>query len=307
MVLELLRLQRVQLRFMEPADDLVFVRGGPVESRIAIAKAKDAVAVGIVRGEAGFAVMIADWRRDPGRQPHWPALYRRLGGRPALRHLAQAGLAKGVYDERIDDTLELVDCRIANSVRCVPPQNKPEPSEIKTCRQFLKSELEVLPNVKVILALGKIAHDSVLTTLGAQDRAHPFKHGVAYDDRQVHPDFELSLLALQHQYRRADHRNVRGCGGQGEEVGGALSRDAADRLDIVAIRIEDKGAVVILVIVRARTGWAVVGATGLERGGVKSVHLGAGLCREGDMRAGHGLAGAEPEIGLPSEPKPAAG
>ena len=51
--------------------------------------------------------------------------------------LLKHGLAKGVYDERADDGLELVDCRIANSVRCVPPQNKPEPSEIKTCRQFL--------------------------------------------------------------------------------------------------------------------------------------------------------------------------
>jgi uracil-DNA glycosylase len=95
--------------------------------------------------------------------------------------LLKFGLASGVYDERPDDTLQLVNCRIANAVRCVPPQNKPEPSEIKTCRQFLTSELETLPNVKVILALGKIAHDSVLTTLGAKISAHPFKHGVTYD------------------------------------------------------------------------------------------------------------------------------
>jgi uracil-DNA glycosylase family 4 len=95
--------------------------------------------------------------------------------------LLKCGLAKGVYDERIDDTLELVNGRIANSVRCVPPQNKPEPSEIKTCRQFLISELDVLPKVKVILALGKIAHDSVLRTLDAKISAHPFKHGVAYE------------------------------------------------------------------------------------------------------------------------------
>src|SRR6478736_180653 len=95
--------------------------------------------------------------------------------------LLKLKLAKGVYEERIDDTLELVDCRIVNSVRCVPPQNKPEPSEIKTCRQFLKSELETLPNVKVILALGKIAHDSVCDTLGVRKALHPFKHGVAYD------------------------------------------------------------------------------------------------------------------------------
>ena len=95
--------------------------------------------------------------------------------------LHKHGLARGHYDERADDTLELVDCRIANSVRCVPPLNKPEPSEIKTCRQFLTSELEVLPNVKVILALGKIAHDSVCDTLGARKALHPFKHGVAYE------------------------------------------------------------------------------------------------------------------------------
>ena len=95
--------------------------------------------------------------------------------------LLKFGLAKGVYDERPDDGLELVECRIANAVRCVPPQNKPEPSEIKTCRQFLISELDTLPNVKVILALGKIAHDSVLTTLGAKISAHPFQHGSIYE------------------------------------------------------------------------------------------------------------------------------
>ena len=91
------------------------------------------------------------------------------------------GLAKGKYEERASDPLKLVDTRIANAVRCVPPQNKPEPGEINTCRQFLLSELAVLPKVTVILALGKIAHDSTLKTLGARIAAHPFKHGVAYD------------------------------------------------------------------------------------------------------------------------------
>jgi len=95
--------------------------------------------------------------------------------------LLKLGLAKGVYEERADDTLELVDCRIANSVHCVPPQNKPLPVEIKTCRQFLHSELATLPNVKVILALGKIAHDSVCDALGARKALHPFKHGVSYE------------------------------------------------------------------------------------------------------------------------------
>lgn len=95
--------------------------------------------------------------------------------------LLKLGMAQGDYEERADDTLELVGCRIVNSVRCVPPQNKPEPSEIKTCRQFLISELDAMPNLKVILALGKIAHDSVLKTLDARIAAHPFGHGTVYD------------------------------------------------------------------------------------------------------------------------------
>jgi uracil-DNA glycosylase family 4 len=133
---------------------------GPLTARILIA----GLAPGLQGANRTGRPFTGDWAGD--------LLYATL-----LKH----GLAKGVYDERADDTLELVDCRIANAVRCVPPQNKPESSEIKTCRPFLKSELETLPNVKVILALGKIAHDSVLITLGAKISAHPFKHGVTYD------------------------------------------------------------------------------------------------------------------------------
>jgi uracil-DNA glycosylase family 4 len=66
-------------------------------------------------------------------------------------------------------------------VRCVPPENKPLPAEIKTCRQFLTAQIAALPQLRVILALGKIAHDSVCDTLGAKKSEHPFKHGVAYD------------------------------------------------------------------------------------------------------------------------------
>jgi uracil-DNA glycosylase family 4 len=135
---------------------------GPLDARIVIA----GLAPGLQGANRTGRPFTGDWAGD--------LLYATL---------LKFGLAKGVYDERSDDGLELVDCRIANSVRCVPPQNKPEPSEIKTCRQFLISELDVLPKVKVILALGKIAHDSVLTTLGAKISAHPFKHGVAYDIR----------------------------------------------------------------------------------------------------------------------------
>ena len=133
---------------------------GPLTARILIA----GLAPGLQGANRTGRPFTGDWAGD--------LLYATL-----LKHR----LAKGEYDERIDDTLELVDCRIANAVRCVPPQNKPEPSEIKTCRQFLKSELEILPDVKVILALGKIAHDSVCDTLGVRKALHPFKHGVSYD------------------------------------------------------------------------------------------------------------------------------
>src|SRR5579872_4012821 len=95
--------------------------------------------------------------------------------------LLKQGLATGNYEERADDPLQLVNCRIANAVRCVPPQNKPEPSEIRTCRPFLTGELESLPHVTVLFALGKIAHDSVLKALDAKIAGHPFKHGGVYE------------------------------------------------------------------------------------------------------------------------------
>ncbi len=98
-----------------------------------------------------------------------------------LRH----GLARGEYRERADDGLTLVDCAIANAVRCVPPENKPLPAEIKTCRQFLAGQIAVLPHLRAILALGKIAHDSVCDALAAKKSAHPFKHGAYYDLKPV--------------------------------------------------------------------------------------------------------------------------
>ena len=95
--------------------------------------------------------------------------------------LLKHGLARGEYRERADDGLTLVDCAIANAVRCVPPQNKPLPAEIKTCRQFLTGQIAALPHLRAILALGKIAHDSVCDALAAKKSAHPFKHGAYYD------------------------------------------------------------------------------------------------------------------------------
>ena len=94
--------------------------------------------------------------------------------------LLKHGLAKGHYGERPDDGLELIDCAISNAVRCVPPENKPLPKEINTCRPFLKALMAEMPHLHGILALGKIAHDSACDTLGLKKSAHPFKHGSAY-------------------------------------------------------------------------------------------------------------------------------
>ena len=90
--------------------------------------------------------------------------------------LAAYGFSKGVYDRRVDDDLELVNCRITNAVRCVPPQNKPIGAEIKTCRQFLIAELAGKFRPQAILALGRIAHDSLLSTLELRRASYPFAH-----------------------------------------------------------------------------------------------------------------------------------
>ena len=91
--------------------------------------------------------------------------------------LLEYGFAKGVYDARPDDGLQLVNCRIANAVHCVPPQNKPLPIEINTCRQFLIKTIAGMPKLRAIVALGKIAHDSTAKALGLKLSATPFKHG----------------------------------------------------------------------------------------------------------------------------------
>ncbi|MEA2888301.1 MAG: uracil-DNA glycosylase, partial [Bradyrhizobium sp.] len=94
--------------------------------------------------------------------------------------LLEYGFAKGTYQARPDDGLMLVDCRISNAVRCVPPQNKPQPSEINTCRQFLIATLETMPRLRAIVALGRIAHESAVKALGLRATAAPFSHGAVH-------------------------------------------------------------------------------------------------------------------------------
>jgi uracil-DNA glycosylase len=90
------------------------------------------------------------------------------------------GLARGTYAARPDDGLVLADCMITNAVRCVPPENKPTPAEIATCRRYLASRIASLPRLAAILALGRIAHDSTLDAMGARKAAFPFRHGAQH-------------------------------------------------------------------------------------------------------------------------------
>ncbi|MDH2381864.1 uracil-DNA glycosylase [Bradyrhizobium sp. CER78] len=94
--------------------------------------------------------------------------------------LLEYGFASGVYQARPDDGMKLVDARISNAVRCVPPQNKPLPAEINTCRQFLSATIAAMPKVRAIVLLGRIAHESTLKALGVRLAAAPFVHGAVH-------------------------------------------------------------------------------------------------------------------------------
>ncbi|CAN5894368.1 uracil-DNA glycosylase [soil metagenome] len=96
--------------------------------------------------------------------------------------LLKFGFAQGTYRADPAYGLRLIDCRIANAVRCLPPENKPLPFEFTQCRPFLQAELAVMPQVKVILALGKGAHDQILRGLTVRPAgAYPFIHNRLHD------------------------------------------------------------------------------------------------------------------------------
>jgi uracil-DNA glycosylase family 4 len=96
------------------------------------------------------------------------------------RTLIDFGFATGVFEARPDDSLVLVDAAITNAVRCVPPENKPTTAEIRTCRPFLVATTANMPRLGAILALGRIAHDSVVTALGEKRAAVPFGHAAVH-------------------------------------------------------------------------------------------------------------------------------
>jgi uracil-DNA glycosylase family 4 len=95
--------------------------------------------------------------------------------------LIATGFARGDYAGRRDDGLQLIDCRITNAVKCVPPENKPTTGEIRTCRStYLEAELAALPRLRAVLALGKVAHDTVLAAHGERQSHWRFAHGAQH-------------------------------------------------------------------------------------------------------------------------------
>jgi len=93
------------------------------------------------------------------------------------RTLIEFGFARGDYQARPDDGLTLVDTRITNAVRCVPPDNSPMPAEIRTCRRFLEETIAAMSRLRAVVVLGRIAHDSMAAAMGARRSVFPFAHG----------------------------------------------------------------------------------------------------------------------------------
>ncbi len=94
--------------------------------------------------------------------------------------LQKFGFARGDYDESADDGLTMVDCRITNAVRCVPPQNKPVGAEINACRPFLEAEIAAMKRLRLIVALGTVSHASIIRARGLKQKDWRFGHGVQH-------------------------------------------------------------------------------------------------------------------------------
>ena len=94
--------------------------------------------------------------------------------------LHKYGFSSAPESKHVKDGLQLLDARITNAVKCVPPQNKPTPAEIKTCNQYIQQELLSLSSDNIVLALGRIAHETTLRSLGLRLKDYPFGHGAVH-------------------------------------------------------------------------------------------------------------------------------
>jgi uracil-DNA glycosylase family 4 len=103
-----------------------------------------------------------------------------FAGQLLYRTLLHFGLAAGDYRADPDDGLQLIDCRVTNAVRCVPPANLPTPSEIGTCNSFLAAEIAAMPQLRGLLALGNTAHSAILRTQEIRPARMPFRHGTIH-------------------------------------------------------------------------------------------------------------------------------
>jgi len=95
--------------------------------------------------------------------------------------LHRFGFASAPQSLHRGDDLKLIDCRVTNAVKCLPPQNKPTLSEIRTCGAYLTAELRAMRNLRVVLALGLVAHQAVVEASAARRTAYPFTHGRQHD------------------------------------------------------------------------------------------------------------------------------
>lgn len=94
--------------------------------------------------------------------------------------LYKYGFASAPESLAANDSLKLLNCRITNAVKCLPPQNKPVGAEVSTCNQWLAQELKALPDSYVLVALGGIAHKAVIRALALKQSDHPFGHGAEH-------------------------------------------------------------------------------------------------------------------------------
>jgi uracil-DNA glycosylase family 4 len=134
------------------------------------------------------------------------------------RTLARFGFARGDYKGETDDGLELLGARITNAVRCVPPKNRPETAELLNCRGFLKAEIEGMPSLRAVLALGALAHRNTLLAGGLPPGRYPFAHG------RIHELPGGLLLADSYHCSRTNTNTGRLTPAMFEEVFATLAR-----------------------------------------------------------------------------------